>query len=189
LKLEDFQVTDQGQMVRPEFLDSEGPLSIVFVIDVSSSMRGHWRELRSGLKKFLEKEREGSDYTLITFNEKAQLVTSSVDPKQLWENFNTLRPHGDTALYDGLMLGLQALERAPQHHKALILLSDGEDNSSRANLALVEQQTMLQHATIYSVGILLDGEMSLYGAEGKKLLNQLASATGGLVLFPETSRL
>ena len=53
LKLEDFQVTDQGQMVRPEFLDSEGPLSIVFVIDVSSSMRGHWRELRSGLKKFL----------------------------------------------------------------------------------------------------------------------------------------
>src|SRR5262249_28732385 len=187
LKLEDFHVTDQGQTVRPEFIDTQGPLSIVFVIDVSSSMRGHWPELKCGLKKFLEKQQEGSDYTLVTFNEKAQLITSAVDAKQLWESFNTLRPHGETALYDGLMLGLQALERVPQRHKALVLLSDGEDNSSHAGLALVEDQTALHHATIYAVGILYDGEMSRYGAEGKKFLNQLAAATGGLAVLPETA--
>src|SRR5215475_751202 len=123
LKLEDFCVTDQGRIVRPEFFDSQGPLSIVFVIDVSSSMRGHWPELKSGLKKFLAKEPEGSDYTLITFNERAQLVTSSVDAKRLWQTFNTLKPYGDTALYDGFRLGLEALERVPQRHKALVLLS------------------------------------------------------------------
>jgi VWFA-related protein len=189
LKLEDFRVTDQGQVVRPEFFDSQGPLSIVFVIDVSSSMQGHWQELKSGLKKFLEKEDKGSDYTLIAFNEMAQLVTSSADAKQFWQSFKTLKPYGETALYDGLLLGLEALERVPQRHKALVLLSDGEDNSSQAGLAMVEQQTLLRHATIYTVGILFERELSPYQADAKKLLNQLAGATGGLVLFPETSRL
>src|SRR5215510_15667133 len=189
LKLEDFQVTDQGKIVRPEFLDSQGPLSIVFVIDVSSSMRGHWQELKNSLKKFLAKEPEGSDYTLITFNQRAQLVTPSTDAKRLWESFKTLQPYGETALYDGLLLGLEALERVPQRHKALVLLSDGEDNSSQTGLAMVEQQTLLHHATIYTVGILFERELSPYQADGKKLLNQLAATTGGLVLFPETSRL
>lgn len=189
LKLEDFRVTDQGRIVRPEFFDNQGPLSIVFVIDVSSSMRGHWPELKSGLKKFLANEHEGSDYTLVTFNERAQLVTSSVDAKQLWRTFSNLKPYGETALYDGLRLGLDALERVPQRHKALVLLSDGEDNSSQTGLAMVEQQTLLHHATIYTVGILFERELSPYQADGKKLLNQLAATTGGLVLFPETSRL
>jgi len=189
LKLEDFRVTDQGKPVHPEFVDSQGPLSLVFVIDVSSSMQGHWQELKSGLKKFLEKDYEGSDYTLISFNEKARSITASVDASQLWKSFNTLRPYGETALYDGLILGLQALERVPQRHKALVLLSDGEDNSSRASLAMVEQQTLLHHATIYPVGIVYEGAMSSYSVDGKRILNQLAAATGGLVLFPQTSRL
>ena len=189
LKLEDFQVTDQGKIVRPEFLDSQGPLSIVFVIDVSSSMRGHWQELKNGLKKFLAKEPEGSDYTLITFNQRAQLVTPSTDAKRLWESFKTLQPYGETALYDGLLLGLEALERAPQRHKALVLLSDGEDNSSQAGLAMVEHQTLRHHATIYSVGIRFEGILSPYQPDGKQLLTQLAAATGGLVQFPESSGL
>ncbi|HSQ20763.1 MAG TPA: VWA domain-containing protein [Blastocatellia bacterium] len=189
LKLEDFRVSDEGKLVSPEFFDTGGPLSIVFVVDVSSSMRAHWHDLKSGLKKFLAKEPEGSDYTLITFNEKAQLVTSSANAKQLWETFNTLRPYGETALFDGLLLGLQALERAPQRHKALVLLSDGEDNSSEAGLSAVEHHALLHRATIYSVGILFDRELSPYQVGGKKLLNQLAAATGGLVLFPETNRI
>jgi VWFA-related protein len=183
LKLEDFHVTDQGKIVRPEFVDTLGPVSIVFVMDVSSSMGGHWQELRAGLKKFLAKEHDGSDYTLVTFNEEAQLVTSSTDAKRFWESFKTLRPYGETALYDGLLLGLEMLERVPQRHKALVLLSDGEDNNSKAELEMVERQTLRHRATIYSVGILYERE------DGKRLLNQLAAATGGLVHFPQSSKL
>src|SRR6266700_1995595 len=63
LKAEDFRVMDQGKPVRPEFFDTQGPVSIVFVVDISSSMRVKWQNLRAGLKKFLAKGREGSDYT------------------------------------------------------------------------------------------------------------------------------
>jgi VWFA-related protein len=190
LNLEDFLITDEGKTVRPEFFDSEGPESIVFVIDLSSSMKGDkWQNLRAGLKSFLKKGREGSDYTLIAFNEKPRLIVSSVNAEQLWQSFDSLRPDGETALYDALMLGLKTLERVPQRHRALVLLSDGEDNCSRAGLPLVEQETLAHRATIYPVGILLEQRLMPSEVNGKKLLNQLAAATGGIVLFPEAHRI
>jgi VWFA-related protein len=184
LKAEDFQVTDQGRLVRPEFFDSQGPVSIVFVVDVSSSMKYKWKNLSDGLKKFLAKGREGNDYGLIAFNEKPWLVASSVNAEQLWQAFNTLKPSGETALYDALLLGLDALERVPHRHRALILLSDGEDNCSHAGLVSVQQETLAHRATIYPVGILIDERLSPYHANGKTLLTELAASTGGFVLFP-----
>lgn len=189
LKLEDFQVTDEGKTVKPEFFDSEGPESIVFVVDVSSSMKGEkWRNLTAGLKLFLKKGRDGSDYTLIAFNEKPRLIVSVVNAEQLWQSFNSLRPDGETALYDALMLGLETLERVPQRHRALVLLSDGEDNCSSAGLQLVEQETLAHRATIYPVGIILE-ELVPRQTKGKELLNELAAATGGLVLFPKAQQI
>jgi Mg-chelatase subunit ChlD len=189
LKLEDFKVTDEGKTVRPEFFDSEGPESIVFVIDVSSSMKGDkWQHLTAGLKKFLKKGAGGNDYTLIAFNEQPRLIVSTVNSEQLWQSFKSLRPDGETALYDALLLGLETLERVPQRHKALVLLSDGEDNSSRAGLTRVEQETLAHRATIYPLGI-LDQTGSPYQEGGKKLLKDLATATGGFVLFPEAQQI
>ena len=189
LKVEDFQVTDEGRIVRPEFFDSQGPESIVFVVDVSSSMKGEkWKNLKAGLKRFLAKGRAGSDYTLIAFNEKPQLITSSVSAEQLWQSFKSLQPYGETALYDALLLGLEALERVPQRHKALVLLSDGEDNCSHAGLAVVERERLVHRATIYPVGILLEQQL-VPDKAGRKLLNELAVATGGFVLFPVADRI
>lgn len=190
LKPEDFQIIDEGKTVRPEFFDSEGPTSIVFVIDVSSSMRGErWQNLSAGLKTFLKKGREGSDYTLIAFNEKPRLIVSAVNAEQLWQSFNSLRPDGETALYDALILGLKTLEGAPQRHRALVLLSDGEDNCSQAGLPLVEQEAFAHRATIYPIGILLDHQPVPYQEYGKKLLKELAAATGGIVHFPEAQEI
>jgi Ca-activated chloride channel family protein len=189
LKREDFQVTDEDKPVKPEFFDSEGPASIVFLIDVSSSMKGEkWKNLRAGLKRFLKNGRAGSDYTLIAFNEKPQLIVSAVNAEQLWQNFDGLRPEGETALYDALLLGLKMLERVPQRHRALVLLSDGEDTSSHAGLRLVEQETLANRATIYPVGILLDSRF-VPQAKGKRLLNEMATATGGFVLFPKADEI
>ena len=190
LKPEDFQITDEGKTVQPQFFDSEGPESIVFVIDVSSSMQGEkWRNLRAGLKSFLKKGPEGNDYSLIAFNEKPRLIVSAVNAEQLWQSFNGLRPYGETALYDALMLGLKTLERVPQRHRALVLLSDGEDNCSQAGLPLVEQETLAHRATIYPIGIILNPSHVPHQADGKKLLHELAAGTGGIALFPEAQQI
>ena len=189
LTLENFHVKDEGQTVKPEFFDREGPESIVFVIDISSSMKGDkWQSLRAGMKSFLKKGREGNDYTLIAFNEKPRLVVTAVNAEQLWQCFNSLQPNGETALYDALVLGLETLERVPQRHRALVLLSDGEDNCSHANLSLVEKQVLIHRATIYPVGI-LEAPVGRDHSNGKRVLNELAAATGGLVQFPEAPKI
>jgi len=188
LKAEDFQVTDEGQAVTLGFFESQGPASIVFVVDISSSMRGpKWRHLKEGMKEFLARAPEGNDYTLVTFSDSPQLIARSVRADELWRTFDGLRPLGHTALYDAMLLGLNTLDELPQRHKTLILFSDGEDNSSRVGLPAVQQEALTRRATIYTVGILPDDpDLSPYGPKGKQLLNELATTTGGLVHFPSS---
>ena len=147
LQRENFFVTDQGKPVSLQFFDSNGPASIVFVVDISSSMRGDkWENLMKAMKKFLAKAHEGSDYTLIVFGDRAQLLARAVNASELWRDLASLRPYGMTALYDGMLLGLNALERLPQRHKALVLLSDGEDSFSRSCLSDVQRAARTHRA-------------------------------------------
>ena len=187
----DFFVTDEGAPVKLEFFDSDGPASVVFVVDTSASMSGaKWRALRDGLKRFLAGASEGNDYTLVAFSDSARLVARSVSGEELWRSFNALKPSGSTALYDALLLGLGALEHAPQRHKAVVLLSDGQDNCSRAALNSVEQEVLARRATIYTVGIHRQPHnIPEYERGGHELLNRLAAATGGSVHFPDPDEL
>jgi len=193
LKSEDFIVTDENTRVSPEFFDSEGPASIVFVVDTSASMTGSkWKSVFEGLKKFMKKARVDNDYTLVAFQSSASVVAESVNAAELWKSLSELRTGGETALYDGAMLGLEALSRARQRNKALVLISDGEDNSSRTELVDIEKEAFARRATIYSVGVLLD-QFCRYrineACKGKETVKQLASITGGLAYFPDAYEL
>ena len=193
LQPHDFLVTDENIPVTPEFFDSEGPASIVFVIDTSSSMSGpRWKSLISGLRGFLKKAREGNDYTLIAFDRTARSLAVRVDAVEILKVLSELRPYGETALYDGVLLGLEALKSTPQRHKALVLISDGEDNSSRTGLADVEKEAFARRTTIYSIGLHLNEycRHGIVGAcNGKAAIKQLATVTGGLASFPEAQEL
>jgi Ca-activated chloride channel homolog len=192
LRAQDFLVSDEGKPIRPEFFDTQGPTSIIFVVDISSSMSGEkWKSLKDGMKKFLATAREDNDYTLITFSDGPRLIASSVSAQILWQEFNSLKPSGNTALYDGLLLGLSSLNMVRQRHKSLVLLSDGQDNSSSATLRKVHQELLAHSASIYSVGIVRQGFTSLMTEErrGQELLNELATATGGLVFFPRSEEI
>jgi VWFA-related protein len=183
LQVDDFLINDQGTPVTPNFFDGQGPASIVFVIDTSSSMTGtKWRNLTKGLKSFLAKDRPENDYSLIIFADRPTLIASSVNAEQLWQNFKGIKPNGETALYDALARGLQLLKEIPQRHKAIVLLTDGDDNKSHTTLELTQERVAIRHATIYSVGILQD---EYYGKNGKELLTRLAKATGGSAFFPK----
>jgi VWFA-related protein len=192
LQAADFQVTEEGKPMRVEFFDVHGPASIVFVIDLSSSMQGDkWRKLKLGMKKFLADAHSANDYTFIGFSDEPRIIARSINEAELWQVIDTVTPYGNTALYDAVLLGFNVLEQINQRHKALVLFSDGEDNSSRADLAEVKQQALTHNATIYTVGILNEQYIVPLpdGRTGKELLKDMASATGGLAHFPSSSEI
>lgn len=188
LQPQDFHVTDEGRPVAVEFFDHSGPASIVFVLDTSSSMQGDkWKAVGNALKRFLAKARPDNDYTLVVFSNQARLVAQSLNAEGLWHEFRCLQLHGETAVYDGVWLGLEALSSCPSRHKALVLLSDGADNRSQKRLDEVVENAHACRATVYAVGMLHrlpNGKIHDSQREGENLLNQLAAATGGLASFP-----
>ena len=191
LRREDFLVIEEGNQMQVEFFENYGPASIVFVVDLSSSMKGKkWKSLKAGMKEFLASAHSGNDYTLIGFSDRPSIIARSANEAELWKVINTLVPSGDTALYDAMLLGLNVLADIPQRHKALVLFSDGEDNSSRAVLSAVGQEVLTRRATIYTVGILDEyGFQHGDGRTGKELLKELANATGGLAHFPKSDEI
>ena len=192
LKSNDFLIKDEGATITPQFFHSERPASIVFIIDISGSMDGSkWHNLKTALKQFLKKQQD-SNYTLIVFNETPLRLASSITPDAFWNLFRNLTPDGDTALYDGLLLGLDQTHYLLTDHKAIILLSDGEDNRSKSNLGLVQQKVFDTHTTIYAVGILSNTEIVSPKKPlkpGHQLLTDLASTTGGLSFFPTPEKI
>ena len=141
--------------MRVEFFDNNEPARIVFVVDLSTSMRGRtWQCLKAGVKDFLAKAPTGNDYTPIGFSDSRSVLARSVNEIQMSEALNKLVPDGNTALYDAVLVGLNELAEIPHRYKALVIFSDGEDNASRAVLSAVRQEMHLRRATIYTVGIL-----------------------------------
>lgn len=189
----DFLVSDEGRAVSLDFFEGQGPTSIVFVVDTSTSMKhGKLKKLQAALKNFLSRAREGNDYTLIAFANQPRLVAESVGARELWQSVLDLELNGDTALYDAVLLGLDALGRARHRHKALVLLSDGQDVRSRAALADVQTAALARRASVYAVGITFEANPSFMLEEdrkGRDILKQLAAATGGLVFFPEPDQI
>ena len=193
LKPQDFLITDENNPVIPEFFESEGPASIIFVVDTSSSMSGSkWKSLIAGLKDALKNASDGNDYTLIAFSDSPQLLAKSVSAAQLLTLLLELKPNGNTALYDGMVLGFDVLKQVPQRHRALVLISDGEDSVSRLSLAEVEKEASGCRSTIYSIGILLKdycNHSKQKTCVGRDTISQLAKVTGGLAYFPKPEQL
>lgn len=188
----DFLLSDNGRQVGLEFFDRYKAASVVFVLDASSSMSGlKWKTLKQGLRKFLSTAQPDNDYSLVTFNDKARLLARGVGAEAFWLRFQTVQPYGETALYDGVLLGLEALRTCKRRQKALILLSDGGDNRSIARLSEVEREVVAFRATIYPVGVL---ERDSYGKvheidrAGFDRISQLANVTGGIASFPKYER-
>jgi Ca-activated chloride channel family protein len=125
---------------------------IVLVVDVSGSMEdnGKLDQAKAGLGAFLARILPEDRVGLVTFSSKAAV---EVPPAPLTENrillddtIGRLRPQGKTAIYDGLMAGKQALDALPapengeERIKAIVLLTDGEENASGATLDQLKQE-------------------------------------------------
>jgi Ca-activated chloride channel homolog len=162
---------------------SDQPLSVGVVFDLSGSMgREKLQRAKDALASFAKTCHERDDLALVGFNDRAWLVGDRLlSPDALTNAFGLLSARGQTALYDGVAMGLTHVANGHQPRKALIIISDGEDNRSRATFGTIRRMAQENAATIYAIGIHDFGPQHGYG---RFILEELADLTGGKAFFP-----
>ena len=185
-----FTINDNGRDQEITFFsDSDAPVSIGILFDVSGSMSGQKiAKARKALSRFINTSHPKDEYFLIAFNNRAQLLLDrSRDGDAVLKKLTLVEPRQNTALYDAVYLGTERVTRGTHQKRAMLIISDGQDNASRYNFGEVRRLMKESDVVTYTVGI-MDGRdaTSMLGMQGQSFLDELSSVTGGKSFYPQS---
>lgn len=165
------------------FSDADAPASVGIVFDVSGSMSGDKiMRAREALARFVETSHDQDEYFLVDFSSRARLLLDRTrDADAVLSKFTYVQPRGDTALYDAAYLGIEKVMGGAHAKRAILLISDGEDNNSRHTFKELRRRLQESGVVVYSIGV---GMNYLPRATGAETLKKLASVSGGKAFFP-----
>jgi Ca-activated chloride channel family protein len=169
------------------FSDADSPVSLGIVFDVSSSMAGEKiRQARDGLSRFVETSHRADEYFVVSVHDRAQLLLDrTADAESMLSTIISLRPQGETALYDAIYLGLEKVSQGSKTKRALLLITDGIDTTSRFTLNELRRSLQETDVIVYAIGILSFSRTE--SVQGRSTLSELANITGGKAFFPASN--
>lgn len=160
------------------------PLHVALVLDVSASITGQFEMEQSTIRDFLKQAiRPADSVELFAFNQRVQFVTPiRNDWRQISHRVRKLKPDGETALFDAVSVAGEWLgQDLRPARRIIILVTDGEENSSKTTLDETIALVLRAETTIYAVNV-VDYPMDSDGRNGVDILKKLADATGGTYL-------
>ncbi len=181
-----FAVVEDGerqQLRRFEWV-SDLPIHAALLLDVSASMKGSLETVTETALGFVEQTVQDKDrLALLTFNERPDVVQGFTnDVAAVQGSLAALRSEGGTAIYDSLVFALHYFHGV-RGQKALLLLSDGQDESSGFAFEDTLEYARRAAVTVYAIGI---GEAATERAH-RKVLHKIAAETGGRAFFVEAT--
>src|SRR5947207_9064309 len=172
------------------FSDDDAPVSVGVIFDVSGSMSGDKiKRARDALSNFIQTSHNSDEYFLIAFNSRAQLLLDKTrDGNAVLDKLTFVQTRNNTALYDACYLGVEKVQRGAHPKRALLLISDGQDNNSRYTFNELRRLLKESDVVLYGIGILSGSDAgSQMGMEGQGILDELASVSGGKAFFPRSN--
>jgi Ca-activated chloride channel family protein len=171
------------------FSAEDVPISIGIVLDMSGSMSDKVEKVRQSAVQFLRTANPRDEFFLVSLHDQAELTspfTTSIEDLQNRMMFTAAK--GQTALFDGIYLGLSQMGRARNGRRALLIISDGGDNHSRYTEADIRKIVKESDCQLYSIGVFDTNDMgrTLEERYGPTLLSEIAELSGGRV-FPVAS--
>ena len=144
---------------------------------------------RDALSKFIQTSHDSDEYFLIAFNSRAQLLLDKTrDGDSILNKLTFVETKSQTALYDACYLGVEKVQRGAHNKRALLLISDGQDNNSRYTFKELQKLLKESDVTLYAIGILSGNDAgSSLGMEGQGILDELAGVSGGKAFFPRSA--
>jgi VWFA-related protein len=190
LKKDDFKVLDDNKPaaeIRSFHREADLPLLVGLLVDASNSVRDRFKfEQESAIEFLNQTVRPKYDHAFVVGFDVTPEVTQDFtdNTEALSIGVRALRPGGGTAMYDALYFACRdKLMKFPQSgpiRKAIILLSDGEDNQSHVTREEAIEMAERAEVIVYTISTNVTGTR----ARGDKVLVRIADATGGRAFFP-----
>jgi len=184
----DFQVFEskKPQQIMEFTSETDLPLRLAILIDTSNSIRDRFRFQQEAATNFINSVMRAQDKaTLVSFDTAAQVVTDLTSSTQeLEKGITELRPGGGTALYDAIYLACKEKLMRDQplykFRRAMVILSDGEDNESRYSRDQALEMAQRADTVIYTIST----NITHIETDGDKVMRYFADQTGGVPFFP-----
>jgi Ca-activated chloride channel homolog len=187
---EEFEVVENKkvQSILEFTAESNLPLRLAILIDTSNSIRERFKFQQEAAISFVDTVvRRGIDKAMVvSFDTTAELVSDLTDdPEKLNAAIRSLRPGGGTALYDAIFFAcrdklLEEGDAQEKYRRALVILSDGDDNQSRWTRDQALEMAHKADAVIYTIST----NILHIETEGDRILKYFAQETGGQPFFP-----
>lgn len=182
LRLSDFKVFEDGKEIPVQLVSSfsvhESPFASVVLLDTSSSMESRLSLARSAAIRFLDRLREEDVAAVYNFDSKVERVQDFSTGRDLAPMAFGLRARGMTRLNDAIVDAVKALAERPEMRKAIVILSDGMDTSSKASSDKAIESALGIGATIYAVDMSATGGGS-NNQQSAAILKNFAEKSGG----------
>ena len=187
LEKENFKLSEDKVPQEIAYFSSEDiPLSVGIILDVSGSMKDKLKTAVEAAITFMKGGSPDDEYFLVEFSDKpTEVFDFTNDISRIQSRFMFSRAKGRTALYDAVYRGLTKLEDSNNQKKALLLITDGEDNRSRYTFSNVREFVKEKDVQMYAIGI-TGGWADASAEQGRSLLRDLAAISGGNSFFPSS---
>lgn len=190
LDQKDFQILDQGRPQNIQYFTRERnqPVVVGFLLDLSNSSRTQWKNFQGAaadlVLTMLPGDPKYSGYLIGYGNDADVMVNTTTDPEPIVEKIRSLKPGGGSALYDAIYEACTSrtlVQGEPvEPRRILVIIGDGNDNSSKKTLEEVLELAQRNLVTIYGISTMAYG----FKNEGDANLVRLAEETGGRVEYP-----
>jgi len=215
LKLENFELYCGKIKQEINFFDmGSKPIIMGIVFDISGSMEpSKYHIARIALRELMQGQREGDRYFVVLFdkftstpilNSKTKSIFTS-DPINVTSAIPEYPPKLSTSFYDGVMLGLDILgpekesraynllsdedkaivDSTSDKRKILVVISDGQDNSSRSTEREITESLREKEINIHTITITDPQRGTTYALQGEGIMQSLAKKSGGINFIPE----
>jgi VWFA-related protein len=189
LTKDDFEVLEnkRPQKIMEFTAETDLPLRLAILVDTSNSVRDRFRFIQEAAIEFINSViRPRQDRALVVSFDAAPELVSDLDDntEKLTARIRDLRPGGGTAFYDAIYFACRdklGVEQ-PRHkfRRAMIVLSDGDDNMSNKSREQALEMAQKSDVVIYTISTNRSGVET----DGDKVLRYFAAETGGQAFFP-----
>jgi VWFA-related protein len=169
------------------FRREDVPVSMGIIVDNSGSMTSKRTRVAAAALELVKQSNPDDEVFIVNFNDDAhfdQPLTNDV--RKLQAALARMEARGGTAMRDALSKSIDYVKRnGKKDKKVLVVVTDGNDNSSDISLEQLLRQAQSSDVLIYSIG-LLNEEEAREAKSAKRALKALAEASGGLDYYPKS---